>query len=283
MTDQISLLKLLDCIDGMLTERYGAEQASRMLNSLGLSRVEISAIEHVTAFQLDRIMALTEEAEAAQGKHLAHFDVGALIDLAYENGHIDRDTAMSMLIGDGANAASAVHHCDTVDAIRDRNASRAEYLDHPDTAWRYCTLCGRRVTAESLSRRGICDLCRGAITDAHTKQMAEKAGPYYRAWRNAMLRSLYRLEDEEIAERRADPDPLATRPLSDYIEPGHHECNANCYHCAVEMCSLRIEPYEGAAEDVPEDDWFVEDGYVGEHDDTYEGETGDYGNAENQT
>ena len=58
------------------------------------------------------------------------------------------------------------------------------------------------------------------------------------------------------------------------VELNQHECDDDCENCNVEVCSLRSRIYIGAAYDDDSDIAEYDDTYT-EHDDTYEGETGD--------
>jgi len=255
MFHEDNLPNLIDCIDGMLTERYSPEQASRLLKSLGVSQPMISSIEHVAAAEGDRIMALTDLADKAYEMHLNHGAVRDLVDYAYETDYLSQGDAYCLLTGNGIADETARHHLEAIAAIKNRDASRAEYLEHPELDRRYCTVCGRKVPRRKLSKRGLCQNCIEEIQDAVTVQLATKDGPYYRRWREGMLRALYRLEDEEIAEGRAIQDAKPMRTLGDYIEQTQHECDDDCENCPVDICSLRHGTFIKAIDDGDERDY----------------------------
>jgi len=146
------------------------------------------------------------ELHAVQDAHRNHeivsHQVVALIDHALDTDHISIGQALSLLECIGMDETTREHHVDTICAIRDRDFERVEYLDNPDTTTRYCTRCGRKTTAKKISTRGICYECGLGAQADNNMQIREHKGPYYRKWRDAMLKYCYTLENEEIAEIR---------------------------------------------------------------------------------
>ena len=162
-----------------------------------------------------------------------------LIDHALDTGYIGPNRAHAYLTDVGMSTDTANHHIDTVTALRDRDFERVVYVDNPDLAPRYCTRCGRKVTAKELSRRAICGECSNAAMEENLIGLTTKTGPAYSRWRNAVLVWAYSLEDQEIAER---PKPDAGT-LGDYIETPiigpWNSCPGNCASCNVANCPER--------------------------------------------
>ena len=244
--------RLYEILNGMMTERYTCNDSYAMLLATGISNSSTANITRLITSTLNRISELTALADKADEPHLDHMYVTWLLDLAYEHDLIDDEQAHSVLMRDGFTHEAAHHHLIATREIRDRDASRAEYLDHPDTAKRFCTVCGRQTVADNLSNRGLCQNCAAEIGTAVTFQLIRKSGPYYRQWRTGMMAYAYELEDEEIAEQHAIRDAEPPRKLSDYIEEPQHECDDDCDSDTAEY-----------------------DDTCTEHDDTYAGETGD--------
>jgi len=85
-----------------------------------------------------------------------------------------------------------------------------------DEGIEYCRICGRAKAARELSNRGLCKGCRFTIQSRVVAGLMNHSGPYYRKWRDAMLKAMYRLEDELREERMTDPEEPEAPTLGEY-------------------------------------------------------------------
>lgn len=168
--------------------------------------------------------------------HLPTDTIIDLIDHAFLTDHVGHSRATSLLIDNGMDSSVAFHHIETLQPQKDHDTERKNYLDDPEHAPRYCTRCGRIVTAKDVSNRGICWFC-GLAAQADSKaQIKQRQGPYFRRWRDAILAFAYTLEDAEIAERRVT-EPVTLGDLIDTDKyPG---CDSECDLCPDTECPFR--------------------------------------------
>lgn len=192
----------------------------------------------------DLIKGLQAELKATrlhqQDPRLERSIVDDLIDHAFLTDHIDWQTATDFLIVTGMSVLTADAHIITLEAIKEREAELAIHMADPDTADRYCTICGKRTTADKLSQRAHCEKCNTKIGWEIAAQLTRHNGPYYRKWRKGMLQAMHGLEDEMIRESR-EREPST---LGDMIDDDKASlCQNDCYDCTGEACRFRVEPY----------------------------------------
>jgi len=219
--DFIKILRHLDAEELTLseaTDRLGAECDSAFLAGSYLSCREQRK-------QLQGRLAAYEKSEWYGG--LDRATVESLIEQAYLADAISQGDAFVHLTKSGVPDDTARARLTTLAAIKTRDASRAEYLEHPATAKRYCTVCGRQVVADALSKHALCPICIVDINDAVAVQMQTKQGPYYNAWREGMIRAAHRLADQEIEETDAKRDAGTPLTLGHTIELPHRERDAD--------------------------------------------------------
>jgi len=179
---------------------------------------------------------LHAEQDRDERPHMMHDTIEDLIDHAFLTDHIGPVFARTHLISAGMDADTARHHVETLQAEKAHDAERANYLEFPEHAPRYCTRCGRLTTADKISNRGICNRC-GLEAQAYSKyQIKRRQGPYFHKWRKGILAFAYILETQEIAERH-DLTPTTTDDLIDHDKyPG---CDAECDLCPDTECPFR--------------------------------------------
>jgi len=86
-----------------------------------------------------------------------------------------------------------------------------------DEGIEYCRSCGRARAARDLSNRGLCSTCRFTIQSRAVADLMNHSGPVYRKWRDAMLKAMYRLEDELREESMTDPEEPEPEHMNTYI------------------------------------------------------------------
>jgi len=162
-------------------------------------------------------------------RHLPRDTATDLIDHAFLTDHIGPAFARAHLIAVGMNAETAQHHVWTLQAEKTHSAERDKYLENPDLAPRYCTRCGIKTTAETLSNRALCIECNTSAVESNLLALKNKTGIEYETWRTAMLTFAYTLENEEIAERRIEqavPPDLFCPTCERYVAPENEDCPA---------------------------------------------------------
>lgn len=151
----------------------------------------------------------------------------------------------NLLVKCWGEVAALLHVCDDyhkqiTDQLskpqRNPAALLREHIEHPDTAPRFCTYCGRETTADQLSKRSVCIDCRIGIQHQTTWQLIHREGPYYERWRAGLLRYAYTLEDESILEAKAID--AARSLLADYVDE-KPACYGECDDCNAVGCQYK--------------------------------------------
>lgn len=109
--------------------------------------------------------------------------------------------------------AILAHLCDTRDNLEELTGRARSHPEQIADGIEYCRKCGRARPSRELSRRGLCHICSAEIHAHCMNDLMNHSGPYYRRWRDGMLKAMYLLEDEIIAERPDHDSGLPTPPI----------------------------------------------------------------------
>lgn len=210
-----SSLELID--NGYISGTFDLADATELWHEAGLSEAEIKNYLYVMdACRSGHESTWTAPEEAPDWIR----QLSRLVKL-YMHGEINSWAALKQLdpkdeYPDTVGAILA-HVIERRDSIADLAARARKDPTILDDGIEYCRLCGRARAARELSRKGLCKGCRFNIHTRVMHDLTNHSGPYYRKWRDAMLKAMYRLEDELREENMADSDEPEPPHMNTYI------------------------------------------------------------------
>lgn len=116
--------------------------------------------------------------------------IARLIDELYLSGGLSIHVAKHYHQRNGMLEAVAQAHVTKLAEIKDKGRRRNDHVEHPYSAQRYCTYCGRKTPAKALSTRGICFDCNLSAQAANIEQLQTRQGAYYNTWLENTIASL---------------------------------------------------------------------------------------------
>lgn len=222
--------------NGAITQEAAEEQLIEHSSPAYLAGVYLECVKQRNEYRT----LLYAEQDKTNRPTIEYGIVIDLIDHALSTSYISTRLAERWYKCAQMDPDNIANHIQTILSIRDRNAIRADFLDGPDHAPRYCTRCGIKVKAKDISRRSLCIECGYTAIEQAVEQLQAKAGPIYRKWRDAMIKVCYKLENEIIAA----PQDREPSTLGDMIDRDKPQCDdGDCLNCDAPNCVYRVVDY----------------------------------------